>query len=196
MSQIFDDQGNAIPVTVIEAGPCPVILKRTSDKDGYQAVQLAFGEIRESLLTKPVKGQFTKRGQKPARYLQEIRTDNLDFYNEQVKVDIFEVGQRVDVIGTSKGKGYAGAMKRHNFRGTARTHGTKKVHRAPCSTGSVDSARTFKGIKKPGQLGNHRVTALNVQVVRVDPERNLLLLRGSVPGAMGRLVTIRESVKK
>lgn len=196
MTQIFDDQGQAIPVTVIQAGPCAVVQRKTVEKDGYAAVQVGFGGIRTSLVSKPRAGHFKARGKQPFRYLREFRVQDPEAVSDEIKVDIFEVGQRVDVAGISKGKGYQGGMKRHNFGGGPRSHGCSKVHRTPMSTGSVDSARTFKGIRKPGQLGNVKTTSLGLRVVQVDPERNLLLVRGAVPGPNGRLVSVRESVKK
>lgn len=196
MTQIFDEEGNCVGVTVIEAGPCAVIQRKTVEKDGYAAVQLGFGDIRDKLVSKPRAGHFKAHDKQPARYLREIRVDDPAAVADEVKVDIFEVGQRVDVSGVSKGKGTQGAMKRHNFGGAPRSHGVSKVHRTPMSTGSIDSARTFKGIKKPGQMGNVNTTALGLKVVAVDVEKNLLLVRGAVPGPNGRLVTIRDSVKK
>lgn len=196
MTQIFDDEGNCVGVTVIQAGPCPVVQRKTLDKDGYSAVQLGFGDVREKLVTKPRRGHFKAHDKGAVRYLREVRVDDPSAVGDEVLVSIFEAGQKVDISGISKGKGYAGVMKRHNFGGGKASHGVSKVHRTPCSTGSVDAARTFKGIKKPGQMGNVKQTSLGLKVVQVDVERNLLLVRGSVPGPNGRLVTIRESVKK
>lgn len=196
MTQVFDEEGFAIPVTVIEVGPCKVVQRRTVEKDGYNAVQLGFGDIRAKLVNKPRAGHFKKHGIDNQRYLKEFRVDDPAAVPDEVKVDIFEAGQKVDVYGISKGKGTAGAMKRHNFGGGPASHGCSKIHRKPNSTGAVDAARTFKGVKKPGQMGNKQVTVLGLKVVSVDAERNLLLVRGSVPGAIGRLITIRHSVKK
>ncbi len=196
MTQVFDEDGNAIPVTVIQAGPCRVVQRKTVDKDGYNAVQLGFGEIREKLVNKPKKGHFKRHGTENQRYLKEFKVDDPSAVPDEVKVDIFEAGQKVDVSGTSKGKGFAGAMKRHGFGGGPASHGAHKIHRTPCSTGAVDAARTFKGVKKPGQMGNKKITTLGLQIVTVDATRNLLLVKGSVPGSNGRLVSIRHSVKK
>ena len=196
MTQIFDDQGGAVPVTVVQAGPCPVVQRKTVDKDGYNAVQLGFGDVREKLVNKPKQGHFKKHGSANCRHLKEFRVEDPASVADTVKVDIFEPGQKVDVSGTSKGKGFAGVIKRHGFGGGPASHGCSKIHRMPNSVGSVDAARVFKGRKLPGQMGNKKITTLGLSVVRVDAEKNLILIRGSIPGANGNLVTIRHSVKK
>lgn len=198
MTQIFDPTGNAVPVTVLEVGPCPVIQRKTQENDGYLAVQLGFEEIGEArakkIVTKPRRQHFGKYGKPIFRYLKEVRVDNLEAFGDQVTVNIFDGVTKVDVIGTSKGKGFQGCMKRHNFNGGPAGHGSK-VHRRPASTGTTQMG-SLPGGKKPGQMGNARVTALGLTVVRLDAERNLLLVKGSVPGPNGRLVTVRESGRK
>lgn len=195
MTQVFDPTGNAVPVTVLQVGPCPVIQRKTSEKDGYQAVQLGYEEISEGrakkIVTRPRRQHFAKAGKPVFRYIQEVRVDNLESVGDQITVDIFDGIAKVDVIGTSKGKGFAGTMKRHNFGGGPRTHGSK-VHRRPASNGTT-TIGPQPGAKKPGQMGNARVTALGLTVVRIDAERNLILVKGSVPGPNGRLVTVRQS---
>ena len=195
MTQIFDDT-RAIPVTVIKAGPCHVAQIKTPERDGYSALQLAFGIVRRP--SKPEQGHFDAHGKKPARHLVELRTDDASDYSEgqTIGVDIFEAGERTDVIGVSKGKGFAGPMKRHGFAGLGASHGTEKKHRSPGSIGACATpSRVFKGMRMAGQMGAERVTVLNLEVVRADAERNLLLLRGAVPGPNGTLVMIRSSVK-
>jgi len=198
MTQIFDASGNAVPVTVLEVGPCPVVQRRTVEKDGYTAVQLAFEEVAEKrankIISQPRRGHFKKHGVTSHRFLQEVRVDDVSKVGEKVTVSIFDGVTKVDVIGVSKGKGFQGTMKRHRFGGGPASHGSK-VHRRPASTGSTQVG-SFPGMLKPGQMGNERVTALGLTVVRVDAERNLLLVRGSVPGANGRFVTVRQSVRK
>jgi len=196
MTQIFAPDGKAIPVTVIEAGPCVVVQKKTTATDGYNAVQLGFGEIRESLVNKPLKGHFAKHQLKPTRYLREFRLDDVDSLNvgDVIKVDIFAEGELVDVTGTSRGKGFAGGVKRWNFNRGPMSHGSK-YHRGPGSLGQRAWARVPLGRKLPGRLGGERVTIIGLRVVKVDPERNLILIKGAVPGAKGSLVSIRDSVK-
>jgi large subunit ribosomal protein L3 len=195
MTQVFDPTGNAVPVTVLQVGPCPIIQRKTNDNDGYQAVQLGFEEISENrakkIVNKPRRQHFAKHGKATFRYVQEVRVDNLENIGDEVTVNIFDGISKVDVTGTSKGKGFAGTMKRHNFGGGPATHGSK-VHRRPASTGTTQIG-SQPGGKKPGQMGNAKVTALGLTVVRIDTERNLILVRGSVPGPNGRLVTVRES---
>lgn len=196
MTQIFTDEGHTIPVTVIEAGPCVVVQKKTKDKDGYAAIQLGYGNIRERLINKPEMGHF-KRGKVSAkRYLREIRsTEDLPHeVGSEIKVDEFSAGDRVDIVGTSIGKGFAGAIKRWNFRRGPMSHGSM-YHRRPGALGATGLARVLKGRKLPGRLGGERVTIQNLEVVRVDPERNLLLVKGSVPGRRGSLLIIEEAVK-
>jgi len=197
MTQIFDDT-RAIPVTVIKAGPCFVTQVKSREKDGYQAVQLAFAEPRGHDLTKPMRGHFDKHGGKPGRYVVELRTDDASSYTpgQEIKADIFSPGERADVVGVSRGKGFAGEMKRHGFGGLSASHGTERKHRSPGAIGACATpSRVFRGTRMAGQMGNERVTILNLEVVRADPERNLLLLRGAVPGPAGGLVMVRSAVK-
>jgi large subunit ribosomal protein L3 len=200
MTQIFDDT-RAIPVTVIKAGPCFVAQVRTTAKDGYEAVQLAFAEPRRNgggRLRKPERGHFEAHGGKPGRYLVELRTDDASAYQpgQEVKVDVFSAGDHVDVVGVSKGKGFAGTMKRHGFGGLGSSHGTQGKHRAPGAIGACATpSRVFRGTKMAGQMGNERVTVLNLEVVRADAERDLLLIRGAVPGPNGGLVMVKSSIK-
>ncbi|ADG81182.1 50S ribosomal protein L3 [Thermincola ferriacetica] len=196
MTQIFNEQGEVLPVTVVEAGPCVVVQKKTVETDGYNSIQLGFGEKRESLLTKPLKGHFAKAGVKPMKYLKEFKVVNIDDYQlgQEIKVDIFEAGERVDVEGTSKGKGFAGTIKRYNFQRGPMAHGSKS-HRRVGSAGAKGPARVFKGTKRPGHLGAEKVTIQNLEIVKVDPERNLLLIKGAIPGPKGSLVAVKSSVK-
>jgi large subunit ribosomal protein L3 len=197
MTQIFDDT-HAIPVTVIKAGPCFVAQVKTEERDGYAAVQLAFGETRPKNVTKPEKGHFDKHATEPTRYLVELRTDDAASYTpgQEIRADVFEAGERADVVGVSKGKGFAGVMKRHGFAGLSSSHGTQRKHRSPGAVGACATpSRVFKGMRMAGQMGNERVTVLNLQVVQADPERNLLLIRGAIPGPDGSLVMVRSTVK-
>ena len=199
MTQIFNAEGLLIPVTVIEAGPCTVVHKKTLEKDNYLAVQLGFGEIRERLANKPEKGHFAKAKVKPTRYLREIRISPDDEFaqlnvGDSVDVSIFSEGDKVDVTATSKGKGFQGSIKRHNQSRGRMSHGSK-YHRRVGSLGSIAPARVFKGRPLPGRMGGERVTIQNLEVVKVDTDRNLLLVKGSVPGVKGSLVIIRNSVK-
>jgi large subunit ribosomal protein L3 len=198
MTQIFDDQGEVIPVTVIEAGPCYVAQKKTLERDGYIAVQLGFEEIKPSRASKPKLGHLAKNDLPPLRYLREIRVpDHSDLSEGQkLDVDVFEVGDRVDVIGTSKGRGFAGVVKRHGFGGGPKTHGQSDRLRAPgaISSGSTPG-RVYKGLRMAGRMGGSRVTVQNLEVVLVDPERNLLAVKGAVPGAREGLLVIREARK-
>lgn len=199
MTQIFSAEGLLIPVTVIEAGPCTVVQKKTMDNENYLAVQLGFGDRRERLFNKPEKGHFAKAGVKPRRYLREIRfTADDDFANldvgDTVDVSIFTEGEKVDVTGTSKGKGFQGSIKRHNQGRGPMSHGSH-YHRGVGSLNAVDPARVFKGRKLPGRMGGERVTTQNLEIVKVDQDRNLLLVRGSVPGVKGSLVVVRNAVK-
>jgi len=196
MTQVFDEDGHAVPVTVLEAGPCRVAQTKTPEKDGYTAAQLAFGEAKRP--NKPTAGHYAKAGITPARHLAELRLDTLEDYalGSEVKADIFEAGEMVDVIGVTKGKGFAGAMKRHGFKGLSSSHGTQKKHRSPGSIGACATpARVFKGVRMAGQMGNVRVTTLNLKVIKVDPERNLMLVRGAVPGPRGGLVMVRTAIR-
>ena len=197
MTQIFDDT-RAIPVTVIKAGPCFVAQVKTEEKDGYSAVQLAFGATRPHGLTKPEQGHFDKHGGQTGRHVVEIRTDDAGSYEpgQELRADVFEAGERADVVGVSKGKGFAGVMKRHGFSGLSSSHGTERKHRSPGAIGACATpSRVFKGMRMAGQMGNERVTVLNLEVVRADAERNLLLLRGAIPGPEGGLVMVRSAVK-
>ncbi|AQS57963.1 50S ribosomal protein L3 [Desulforamulus ferrireducens] len=196
MTQIFTEAGIAIPVTVVEAGPCYVVQKKTPENDGYSAIQLGFGEKRENLLNKPTKGHLTKAGVRPVRFLREIKVENIDEYQvgQEIKADIFAQGEKVDVVGTSKGRGFAGGIKRHNFHRGPMAHGSK-YHRRPGSSAAKGPARTFKGRKLPGHYGVDRVTVQNLEVVKVDAERNLLAIKGAVPGPRGGLLLVKNSVK-
>ena len=197
MTQIFNAEGKVVPVTVIEAGPCNVIQRKTVDTDGYEAVQLGFGEMKEKKATKAIKGHFAKSGVSLKKVLKEFRLDEITLnVGDEVKADIFAEGEKVDVTGTSKGKGYAGVIKRFGTHRLKETHGTGPVHRHPGSMGACSSpSRVFKGKKLPGHMGNEKVTVQNLDVVRVDTERNLLLVRGAVPGPKGGIVTIKNTVK-
>jgi large subunit ribosomal protein L3 len=198
MTQIFTEDSRAVPVTVIQAGPCTVTQVRTSARDGYEGVQLAYAELGRDRATKPLAGHFEKAGAKPSRHLVELRTDDASGYQlgQTITVDIFAKGEHTDVVGVSKGKGFAGTMKRHGFSGLGAAHGTERKHRSPGSIGACATpSRVFKGTRMAGQMGNERVTVLNLEVVEADPERNLLLLRGAVPGPTGGLVMVRSSVK-
>jgi large subunit ribosomal protein L3 len=197
MTQIFEDT-RAVPVTVIKAGPCFVAQVKTKESDGYDAVQLAYAEPRRNDLTKPMRGHFDAHGGKPGRHVVEIRTDDASSYTpgQELRADVFEAGERADVVGVSKGKGFAGTMKRHGFGGLGASHGTERKHRSPGSIGACATpSRVFKGMRMAGQHGNQRVTVLNLEVVRADAERNLLLVKGAVPGPMGGLVMVRSAVK-
>ncbi len=193
MTQVFDDRGEVIPVSVIEAGPCIVTQLKSVESDGYTAVQVGFGEIRPRLVNKPKTGHFEKAGVDPLRHLREIRTDEISEYKlgDAIKVDIFAPGMRVKVTGTSKGKGFAGVVKRFHFHGGDMTHGSM-IHRKPQSGGATDAARTFKGTRKPGQMGNKQVSVRGLRIVRVDADKNILLIEGAVPGANGGLLTIQR----
>jgi large subunit ribosomal protein L3 len=197
MTQIFDDT-RAIPVTVIKAGPCFVSQVRTPEKDGYSAIQLAYAEPRERDLSRPMKGHFDAHGGHAGRYVVEFRTDDVSGYEpgQELKADLFAPGDRADDVGVSKGKGFAGVMKRHGFSGLSSSHGTERKHRSPGSIGACATpSRVFKGLRMAGQMGNERVTILNLEVVQADAERGLLLLRGAVPGPSGGLVMVRSAVK-
>lgn|SRR3712207_995470 len=197
MTQIFDENNRVVPVTVIEAGPCSVVQKKTVEKDGYEAVQLGYGEIKEKLVNKPLKGHFAKAGVSFKRVLREFKLENSSEYQvgQEIKADIFEVGERVDVSGVSKGKGFQGTIKRWNAHRGPMSHGSK-FHRAVGSMGgSSDPSRTFKNKKMPGHMGNVNTTVLNLQVVKVMPEKNLILIKGGIPGPNKGFVVIRNTVK-
>jgi large subunit ribosomal protein L3 len=197
MTQIFVET-RAVPVTVIKAGPCVVAQIRTQGADGYDAVQLAFGDVRARDVTKPLQGHYEKAGVDAGRYLVELRTDDAGSYEvgQQVTVDAFAPGDIVDVVGVSKGKGFSGVIKRHGFSGLRSSHGVKGKHRSPGSIGACATpSRVFKGKRMAGQFGNQRVTMLNLEVVQSDPERHLLLVKGAVPGPNGGLLMVRSAVK-
>jgi large subunit ribosomal protein L3 len=199
MTQIFDERGEVVPVTIIEAGPCFVVQKRTTERDGYQAIQLGFEEVAPKRLTGGQHGHLRKSNLSPLRYLREIRTFDPEGYEEgqKITVSIFDVGDRVDVVGTSKGRGFAGTIKRHGFKRQSKTHGQSDRERAPGSIGATTTpGRVYKGKRMPGHMGNARVTAQNLQVVLVDPERNLLAVKGAVPGARNGLLIIKEARKQ
>jgi len=196
MTQVFTETGVAIPVTVIKAGPCVVVDKRTPERNGYGAIQLGFEEKKEFRVSSPVKGQFAKSALATMRILKEIRLDDPESYEigQQIKADIFQPGEKVDVTGTSKGHGFAGGIKRHGFHRGPMTHGSK-YHRRPGSLAAKGPARVFKGRKLPGHYGAERVTALNLEVVRVEPGKDLLAVKGAIPGSRKGLVVIKDSVK-
>ena len=199
MTQIFDEKGNVVPVTVIEAGPCVVVQKKTVENDGYAAVQIGFGDISIKNVTKPLKGHFEKSDVAPKRTLREFRLDDCSALNvgDIIKADTFASGDRVDVVGTSKGKGYAGAIKRWNFQRLKESHGTGPVARHAGSLGACSSpSRVYKGMKGAGHLGAERVTVQNLTVVKIDVENNLIAVKGAVPGPRGGVVMLSDSVKK
>lgn len=198
MTQVFDEAARAIPVTVIEAGPCRIAQVKTPEVDGYSAIQLAFERVKNGKLNKPEAGHFSSHGVPAHRHLVELRLSDVSAFTvgQELKADIFAQGEHADVVGISKGKGFAGAMKRHNFHGAGASHGVERKHRVPGAVGAGTSPhRVFKGQKMPGRLGHDRVTVLNLEVVRVDAERNLLLVRGAVPGPNGGLVVVRSTVR-
>jgi large subunit ribosomal protein L3 len=198
MTQVWDDENRIVPVTVIQAGPCRVVQLKTPERDGYSAVQLAFGETSEKRLNQPQLGHLRASGAAPTRNLAEVRVDDLASYEvgQVIQADVFDAGERVDVTGISKGKGFAGVMKRHNFSGQGASHGNHKKHRAPGSIGGCATpARVFKGMRMAGRMGHERVTTLNLEVVRGDADEGLLLVKGSVPGPAGSLVLVRNAVK-
>jgi len=199
MTQLFDDSGRVIPVTIVEAGPCYVTQIKTVETDGYNAVQIGFEETPERKLTKGERGHLAAAGAPNLRRLVELRyQDEPELgLGDEIKADVFDQGDYVDVTGVSKGKGFAGVVKRHGFAGGPKTHGQSDRHRAPGSGGAgTTPGHTFPGMRGPGQMGNKRVTVQNVQVALVDPDRNLLAIKGSVPGPRGGLVLVREAVKK
>jgi large subunit ribosomal protein L3 len=196
MTQVWDENNKVVPVTVIKAGPCVVTQVRTPDVDGYSAVQIGFGAIDPRKVNKPQAGHFAKAGVSPRRHLVEVRTENASEYTlgQQVGADTFEAGQFVDVVGTSKGKGFAGAMKRHGFHGLRATHGVQRKHRSPGSIGGCSTpGRVFKGMRMAGHMGTVRVTTQGLQVQSVDTERGLILIKGAVPGPKGGLVFVRTT---
>ena len=199
MTQIFDDANRAIPVTAVKAGPVVVTQIKRPETDGYAAVQIAFKEMSADKAGRPAVGHFAKAGVAPHRHIIEVRVDDPDAYEVGQTItiaDVLEAGQKADVTGVSKGKGFAGSMKRHNFKGQGASHGAHKVHRAPGSIGACATpARVFKGKRMPGRMGGETTTLMNIDVVQVDGERNIVLLGGSVPGPKGSIVVVREAVK-
>lgn len=194
MTQIFSDEGTVVPVTVVEAGPVVVTQVRSQDKEGYNAVQVGFGEIKQNRLNKPAAGFFAKSNIAPKRHLREFRVDEINDLQvgQEFKADIFQPGDKISVTGTSKGKGFAGVVKRWHFHGADMTHGSM-VHRKPQSGGATDAARTFKGVKRPGRMGGDTVTTKGLKIVRVDVEKNLILIKGAVPGSNGGLVIVTKA---
>ena len=197
MTQIFDEKGNVIPVTVIEAGPCAVVQKKTVEADGYDAIQLGFADVKEKHITKAEKGHFEKAGVTYKKHLKEFRLDDCSAYNvgDVITVDTFAAGEKVDVTGMTKGRGYSGVIKRWNHHHLRMTHGTGPIHRQPGSMGVIDPARIFKNKKMAGQYGNEQVTVLNLKVVKIDSEKNLLAVKGAIPGAKNGIVFVRGSIK-
>ncbi len=197
MTQLFDENGKVIPVTVVEAGPCTVVQKKTIENDGYAAVQVGFGDVKVTKVNKPMAGHFKKADVAPKKVLKEFRLADTDSVNvgDILKADIFAVGDRVDVVGTSKGKGTAGVIKRWNFSRLKETHGTGPVHRHGGSLGVIDPARIFKGKKMAGHLGSEKVTVQNLDIVKVDVENNLIAIKGAIPGPKNGIVVIADSVK-
>ena len=197
MTQIFDETGKVIPVTVIEAGPCVVSQVKTVETDGYNSIQLGFGAIKETKVNKPAKGHFTKANVTPRKHLREFRVDSIENIKvgDELKADLFEIGEKIDIQGTTKGKGFQGVIKRHGQHRGPMGHGSM-YHRRPGSMGSTSTpGRVFKGKKLPGHMGVETVTIQNLQVVRVDMDKNVLLVKGSVPGAKGAILKIKSSVK-
>ena len=198
MTQIWDDQNRVVPVTVLQVAPCRVVSVKTPERDGYSALQVTFGQKKATKLSKPVAGQFAKAGVEPGPTLVELRLDDVSGYQvgQEISVDILAECDRIDVTAVSKGKGFAGAMKRHGFSGQRASHGAHRVHRAPGAIGQCATpARVFKGQRMAGRMGGDKVTTLNLQVVQADAERGLLLVKGAVPGPKGGLVLVRNAVK-
>jgi len=198
MTQVWDEQNKLIPVTVVEITPNVVTQIRTPERDGYDAIQIAFGSIDPRKVNQPKAGHFKAAGTTPRRHLTEVRTANAAEYElgQEIAVDVFQAGQKVDVVGTSKGKGFAGVMKRHNFAGVSASHGAHRNHRKPGSIGASSTpSRVFRGMRMAGRMGGDRVTVQNLTVHAVDAEKGLLLVKGAVPGARGRIVFVRNAVK-
>lgn len=199
MTQIFDEKGNVIPVTVVEAGPCVVVQKKTLETDGYLSLQLGFGDVKVNRVNKPLKGHFAKADVAPKKHLKEFKLQNSEDMNvgDIIKVDVFSVGDYIDVTGTSKGKGFAGTVKRYNNAKLKETHGTGPVHRHAGSMGACsDPSRIFKGKKMPGHMGAERVTIQNLEIVKIDAENNLIAIKGAIPGPKKGIVYIKSSIKK
>ena len=197
MTQIFDEIGNVIPVTVIQAGPCVVAQKKTVETDGYNALQLGFAEVKEKHMTKAEKGHFAKAGVENKKHLKEFRLDDVSSVNvgDVITADTFAVGEKVDVTGMTKGRGYTGVIKRWNHHHLRMTHGTGPIHRQPGSMGVIDPAHIFKNKKMAGQYGNEQVTVQNLKIVKIDSEKNLLAVKGAIPGAKEGIVFVRASIK-
>jgi large subunit ribosomal protein L3 len=198
MTQVFDDEGRIVPVTVVQAGPCVVTRVRTPDADGYSAVQLGYGQIDPRKVNKPLTGHFDKAGVTPRRHVVELRTEDSTEYElgQEITVEVFEAGQRIDVTGRSKGKGTAGVMKRHGFKGLSASHGTQRKHRSPGSIGGCATpGRVFKGMRMAGRYGNTRTTVQNLTVHAIDADKGLLLIKGAVPGPNGGLILVRSAAK-
>lgn len=199
MTQVFDDEARAIPVTVVKAGPVHVVQIKTIANDGYNAIQISYGELDPGKVNKPASGHYAKAGVAPSRHLVEVKVENPGDYSlgQEIRVEeLFQTGTKADVSGVSKGKGFAGTMKRHNFSGQGGSHGNHKKHRAPGSIGACATpARVFKGMRMAGRMGGEKTTTLNLEIAGVDAERGLLLLNGSVPGPKGTVVLVREAVK-
>jgi large subunit ribosomal protein L3 len=198
MTQVWDADNRVVPVTVVKAGPCVVTQVRSIEKDGYAAVQFAFGEIDPRKVNKPEKGHFEKAGIAPRRHLVEIRTVDAGEYavGQEITAEVFEAGQKIDAVGTSKGKGFAGVMKRHNFKGLGAGHGVQRKHRSPGSIGACATpGRVFKGVRMAGRMGHERVTVQNLTVHAIDAEKGLLLIKGAVPGPNGGLVLVKTAAK-
>jgi large subunit ribosomal protein L3 len=198
MTQVWDADNRVVPVTVVKAGPCVVTQVRSIEKDGYAAVQLAFGDIDPRKVNKPEKGHFERAGIAPRRHLVELRTTDAGEYSagQEVTAEVFEAGQKIDVVGTSKGKGFAGVMKRHNFRGLGAGHGVQRKHRSPGSIGACATpGRVFKGVRMAGRMGHERVTVQNLTVHAIDADKGLLLIKGAVPGPNGGLVFVKTAAK-
>lgn len=196
MTQVFSDKGEVVPVTVIQAGPCVVIQKKTEETDGYSAIQIGYSDQSERRTNKPMRGHFSKAGVSPKKVVREVRTSDAGDYEvgQVLKADIFAAGDLVDVVGTSKGKGFAGVIKRHHFNRGPMSHGSM-YHRRTGSLGATDPARVFKGRKMPGRMGGETVTATGLEVVKVDTDRNVILVKGAVPGPRGGHVLVKSSVK-
>ncbi|MEU8138052.1 MULTISPECIES: 50S ribosomal protein L3 [Streptomycetaceae] len=198
MTQVWDENNRVVPVTVVQAGPCVVTQVRSAETDGYSAVQIAFGQIDPRKVNKPLAGHFEKAGVTPRRHLVELRTSDAAEYTlgDTITADVFEAGQKVDVAGTSKGKGTAGVMKRHGFKGLGASHGTQRKHRSPGSIGGCATpGRVFKGVRMAGRMGNVRVSTQNLTVHAVDAEKGLILVKGAIPGPNGGLVLVRTAAK-
>ena len=197
MTQIFDENGVLVPVTVLQAGPCVVTQVKTADNDGYSAIQVGFGEKKENRVNKPMKGQFAKAGVSCKRYLKEFRFEDAETYTlgQEIKADIFDAGDKIDATATSKGKGFQGAIKRHGQSRGPMAHGSKDHRHAGSNGACSDPSKVFKGKRMPGQMGGKKITVQNLEIVKVDVENNLLLVKGAVPGPKKSMVTIKETVK-